>query len=90
MKNLWANNFIGNQTSNLTDYIENDVFRTQMFATNEMRNVLNRFTTGVTPDEEESAKYDVEKDVVLANILSALEEMSRRTNTLVSMLESDL
>ncbi|MGF1643884.1 MAG: toll/interleukin-1 receptor domain-containing protein [Thiotrichales bacterium] len=90
VRELWGSRLLGETCGELIDYIENEVYRGQVFALNEVREAIHRCDADHALDHAEFARLDAEKDALLARVRETLDAMKQKTSAFLAMLEKDL
>ncbi|MGF1547462.1 MAG: toll/interleukin-1 receptor domain-containing protein [Thiotrichales bacterium] len=90
VRDLWGSRLLAESCGELMRYIENDVYRGQVFALNEVRESIHRCDADRNLTPEEITRLDTEKDTLLATVRETLDVMKLKTSEFLAMLEKDL
>lgn len=88
VRSRWGAN-LGDDCDAIARFIEEELYRGQVFALNATRNDVSRLEAGPVQDAELAA-MDRRKDKVRRQVQQALDEMVARTGTLVAKLRREL
>jgi hypothetical protein len=89
VRQFWGRN-LGADCAELITFIEEEVYRGQVFALNEVRESLNLYSGGTTMDDEKRQQLDATKNQLLDEVDLKLKEMTRLSTRFLERVEREL
>jgi hypothetical protein len=85
----WGRN-LADECRQLLDFVEQKIYRGQVYALNSVREILNKMSVTGTSEKISVMSLDKEKDAKLAKVLPTLSKMSRMATKFLGKLEREL
>ena len=89
VREFWGRN-LGEDCAELIGFIENEVYRGQVYALNDVRESLNLHGSGVPLDDATRQALDAKKDALLAKVEEKLREMTRQSTRFLERVGREL